>query len=158
MTPPVSDPVNPPPMKNSQVVDVSMTAADAKKDDAQAQDDVLSVGLSDSSSKAATDKKRLLPLDPPAPSMTKNSDVDVSMARRDGVQSDDVLGLNGYMAKKRLLSTKASLADAAAAEEEAKAASTKKTRLAWGQGLAKYENRSKKAGENTHKLKPYQYI
>lgn len=139
MTPPVSDPV-----KNSHVVYVSMTAA--KMEDAR--HDVL-VGLSGSST-AATDKKRLLPLYPPAP--MKNSDVDVSMAHRDDDQGD-VLGLNVYMAKKRLLLAKAALAADADAEEEAEAAARKKTRLGWGQGLAKYENRRyKKDDETTHKL------
>jgi hypothetical protein len=50
----------------------------------------------------------------------------------------DVLGLGGYMEKKRLLS-KTLLADA---EGEVKV-TKKKTRLGWGQGLAKYEKQLK---------------
>ncbi|CAL5018083.1 unnamed protein product [Urochloa decumbens] len=50
----------------------------------------------------------------------------------------DVLGLGGYIKKKRLLS-KTSLADV---EEEVKV-TRKKTRLGWGQGLAKHEKQLK---------------
>lgn len=151
MTPPVSDPTNPPQLKDPVVVDVSVTASKSNDD---AQDDVSLVGLGGTgSSTSATDKNRLLQVaDPPAPMKTSGG-VDVSMSRMDDDQGD-VLGLNAFMAKKRLLSTHAaSLAADADAEEEAKAAARKKTRLGWGQGLAKYENRyNKKDYENTHKF------
>uniref|UniRef100_K3YAA5 Uncharacterized protein n=1 Tax=Setaria italica TaxID=4555 RepID=K3YAA5_SETIT len=57
----------------------------------------------------------------------------------------DVLGLGGYMEKKRLLS-KTLFADV---EGEVKV-TTKKTRLGWGQGLAKYEKQLKQ--QNGQKL------
>ncbi|ONM18494.1 hypothetical protein ZEAMMB73_Zm00001d004129, partial [Zea mays] len=151
MTPPVSEPTNPPQLKDPVVVDVSVTASKSNDD---AQDDVSLVGLGGTgSSTSATDKNRLLQVaDPPAPMKTSGG-VDVSMSRMNDDQGD-VLGLNAFMAKKRLLSTHAaSLAADADAEEEAKAAARKKTRLGWGQGLAKYENRyNKKDYENTHKF------
>jgi len=80
----------------------------------------------------------------PGPPPFGSSDVDVRMMQRNEDQ-DDVLGLGGYIEKKRLLS-KASFVDA---EEEVKV-SRKKTRLGFGQGLAKYEQQKKE--QNGQKL------
>ncbi|CAL5035331.1 unnamed protein product [Urochloa decumbens] len=71
-----------------------------------------------------------------SPPHLESSDVDVSMTQRN--DQGDVLGLGGYIEKKRLLS-KTSLADV---EEEVKV-TRKMTRLGWGQGLAKYERQLK---------------
>lgn len=121
-------------------------------------------GSDDNSSKSATEKP-LDPVqetpDPPPASSTKTGlgslvppavsaptplespDVDVCMTERN--DQGDVLGLGGYMEKKRLLS-KTLFADV---EGEVKV-TTKKTRLGWGQGLAKYEKRLKQ--QNGQKL------
>lgn len=72
-----------------------------------------------------------------APPPFESSDVDVRMMQRNDDQGD-VFGLDRYIEKKRLLS-KTYLVDV---EEEVKV-SSKKTRLGFGQGLAKYEKQKK---------------
>ncbi|OEL26956.1 hypothetical protein BAE44_0012025 [Dichanthelium oligosanthes] len=79
-----------------------------------------------------------------APRPLKSSDVDVSMTQRN--HQGDVLGLGGYIEKKMSLLPKTSLADV---EEEVQI-NRKKTRLGWGQGLAKHEKQLKE--QNAQKL------
>lgn len=73
-----------------------------------------------------------------APPLSKSSDFSVSITQRNSNDQGDALGLCSYIEKKRMLANN-SLADI----EEGVKVTRKKTRLGWGEGLAKYEKQLK---------------